>query len=298
MKYTTPLAIIAMMALSCTHKKIQFDASGTFEAVETIVSAEASGLITALDLEEGQPLQSGQIVGYIDSTQLYLKKRQLEAQIRAVLGKTPDAPAQLAAYQEELNQALREQQRNANLIKDGAITGKQMDDANTQVELIKRKIQGLKSSLTITTSSLTKETQPLAIQIEQLNDQLGKCKLINRVNGTVLTKYIEANEVVFPGKPVYKIADLSTILLRAYLTGNQLSEIKNGMKAKVWVSGESDTDKSYDGTIAWISSKAEFTPKTIQTRDERANLVYPVKISVKNDGYLKIGMYADITFIP
>lgn len=296
MKYTILLAVIVLMAISCTQNKSRYDASGTFEAVETIVSAETTGLVTALHLAEGQELVSGQIVGYVDSTQLYLKKKQLEAQIQAVLGKAPDIPAQLASYEEQLTQALREQRRMGNLIKDGAITGKQMDDANTQVAFIKKQIQGIKSNLTITSSSLSKETLPLAIQIDQLNDQLNKCKLINKVNGTVLTKYIEANEVVSPGKPIYKIADLSNILLRAYLTGNQLTELKTGMKVKVFVAGSGEGQRSYEGTVEWISSKAEFTPKTIQTREERANLVYPVKISVRNDGYLKIGMYADISF--
>jgi HlyD family secretion protein len=287
---TAALVVLA----SCNGNKNKYDASGTFEAVETIVSAEATGTIKELNLEEGQTLTPGQVIGYIDSTQLYLKKKQLVAQISAVLSKKPNVSAQIASLQIQLKQAEREQQRFSNLLKGDAATQKQLDDATSQVAMIKKQIEALQSSLGITSSSLTEETLPLQAQIDQLNDQLAKCRIINQVNGTVLTKYSEANEIATTGKPLYKIADLSTIVLRAYITGDQLPKVKLSQKVTVLVDSESGQYTEHEGLIEWISGKAEFTPKTIQTKDERANLVYAVKIRVKNNGLLKIGMYGEV----
>lgn len=284
----------ALFLTSCGQKEQAYDASGTFEAVETIVSAEATGTIKALNLVEGQVLKAGETIGYIDTTQLYLKKKQVVAQISAVLGKKPDVPAQIAAYQEQLKQANREQQRITNLLKADAATPKQLDDANAQIAIIKKQIDAQKSSLNITSTSLNQETLPLNVQIDQLNDQLSKSKVVNETAGTVLVKYAEVNEMATMGKPLYKISDLSSIILRAYITGNQLPTVKLGQKVEVLVDAADGKYKTYEGIIEWISDKAEFTPKTIQTKDERANLVYAVKIKVKNDGYLKIGMYGEI----
>ncbi|ETZ21985.1 HlyD family secretion protein [Pedobacter sp. V48] len=284
----------ALFLISCGQKEQAYDASGTFEAVETIVSAEATGIIKVLNLGEGQVLKAGETIGYIDTTQLYLKKKQLEAQINVVLGKKPDVPAQIAAYQEQLKQASREQQRITNLLKADAATPKQLDDANAQIAIIKKQIVAQKSSLNITSTSLNQETLPLNVQIDQLNDQLSKNRIVNETAGTVLVKYAEVNEMATIGKPLYKISDLSSIILRAYITGNQLPTIKLGQKVEVLVDAADAKYKTYQGIVEWISDKAEFTPKTIQTKDERANLVYAVKIKVKNDGYLKIGMYGEI----
>ncbi|WP_316809757.1 HlyD family secretion protein [Pedobacter heparinus] len=294
MKKSSFTVVIVLFLAACGHKEQAYDASGTFEAVETIVSAETTGLIKQLDLEEGQVLKAGETIGYIDTVQLHLKKKQLEAQITAVLGKKPDVPAQVAAYREQLKQAQKEQRRTTNLLKADAATPKQLDDANAQVAILKKQIAAQESALDITAAGLTKETLPLSAQIEQLNDQLLKSRIINETAGTVLVKYAEPNEMAVAGKPLYKITDLSTIVLRAYITGSQLSGVKTGQKVKVLVEEADGKYKTYDGTITWISGKAEFTPKTIQTKDERANLVYAVKISVKNDGFLKIGMYADL----
>jgi HlyD family secretion protein len=283
-----------IVASACSSNDDTYDASGTFEAVETIVSAEASGTIEKLNIEEGQQLKRGATIGYIDSTQLYLKKKQLQAQIRAILSKKPNMPAQLAALLEELQHAEREQRRIANLLKSDAATQKQLDDATAQVNIIKRRVSAQESTLGITTASLVDETLPLQVQIEQLDDQLAKCKIINAVNGTVLTKYVESYETAVNGKPLYKIADLSTVVLRAYITGDQFAKTKLNQKVTVLVDDEDGKYKEYSGTVQWISDKAEFTPKTIQTKDERANLVYAVKISVKNDGFLKIGMYGEV----
>jgi HlyD family secretion protein len=288
--------VSTLLVIACTSGETDYDASGTFEAVETIVSTEANGTIKALDLNEGQTLKAGAQVGYIDSLQLFLKKKQLLAQIRVVLSKRPNVAAQLATLYEQLKQAKREQQRIANLLKADAATQKQYDDATSQVAVTERQIDAQESSLGITSASLNEEILPLRVQIEQLDDQLSRCRIINPVNGTVLVKYAEAQEMAQSGKPLYKIADLSTIVLRAYITGDQLPKVKLNQKVKVLVDADAGSYKEYPGTIEWVSDKAEFTPKTIQTKDERANLVYAVKINVTNDGVLKIGMYGEVKF--
>jgi HlyD family secretion protein len=302
------MLMIGVGVAGCKEKENLYDASGTFEAVETIVSAEATGRIVALDLEEGQMLKAGQQVGYIDSLPLYLKKKQLEAQIEATGSKLPDIAAQrnvykqqLAVSQTRLDYLLHEQKRIENLLRADAATPKQLDDINaqvkelqTQLEVINRQDAAQTSVLRTQTSGLRADVVPLYVQIEQINDQLAKSKIINEVNGTVLSKYAEANEIAAVGKPIYKIADLSTIILRAYVTGDQLTGVKLNQQVKVLVNAKDGKYTELPGTIEWISNKAEFTPKTIQTKDERANLVYAVKIRVKNDGLLKIGMYGEV----
>ncbi len=290
------LILAALLSASCADKQQTYDASGTFEAVETIISAEANGVIRTLNVEEGQLLHAGQAVGYIDSTQLYLKKRQLEAQIDAVLSKKPNIATQLAALREQLSQAIREQRRIASMVEADAATPKQLDDANAQVAIIKKQITAQQSNLGISSSSITQEASPLEIQIAQLEDQLTKSRIVNPMEGTVLVKYAEVNEMTAVGKPVYKIADLSTIILRAYITGPQFAQIRLNQQATILVDDADGAYREYPGTIAWISDKAEFTPKTIQTKDERENLVYAIKIKVKNDGLLKIGMYGEVRF--
>jgi len=284
------------MAIACNKTKTTADASGTFESDEIIISAEASGLIKQLELEEGQVIEAGKYIGYIDTFQLYLKKKQLEAQIRLALSQKPDINKQLAALQAQLSTAEREQKRVANLLKADAATQKQLDDITAQVEVIHKQIEAQSSSLGITSGSIAQQALPLQVQIEQIDDQLAKSRIVNPVNGTVLSQYAEANEMTAIGKPLYKIADLSNLLLRAYVTGKEFASIKLQQKVKVLVEDADGQYREYPGTIEWISSKAEFTPKTIQTKDERANLVYAIKIRVKNDGLLKIGMYADIKF--
>jgi HlyD family secretion protein len=285
-----------LLLASCSGNDNLYDASGTFEATEIIVSAEASGLIKAFNLEEGEVVQAGQYIGSIDSVQLYLNKKQLQAQIQAVLSRRPDVATQIAALQEQLKQAHREQQRISKLLKADAATQKQLDDATAQVAIINKQIEGQRSSLRITSTSLSEETLPLTVQIEQLNDQLEKCRIVNPITGTVLTKYAEPNEMTANGKPLYKVADLSQIILRAYITGDQFAQVKLNQQVQVLVDAQDGNYTTYTGTVVWISDKAEFTPKTIQTKDERANLVYATKIKVKNDGKLKIGMYGEVKF--
>ena len=290
------VAGIATLLTACNNNKVSFDASGSFEAEETIISSEATGTIKRLEIEEGQTLEAGQVIGYIDSLQLYLKKKQLEAQVTAILGKKPNIPVQISALQEQLITAEKERTRIANLVKGDAATPKQLDDINAQIEVLKKQIEAQKSTLNISSEGLGKDVVPLQVQIEQLNDQLAKCNIINPTNGTVLSKYAEANEMTATGKPLYKIADLSNIILRAYITGDQLPQIKLNQQVKVLTDDSKGGYKEVEGTIVWINDKAEFTPKTIQTKDERANMVYAIKVKVKNDGAYKIGMYGEIKF--
>lgn len=290
------LLLSALALLSCGSDEELFDAQGVFEAQEIIVSAEAAGRITRLDLDEGTELTAGQVVGGIDSTQAALMKKQLQAQIGAVLSQTPDVAAQIAALQEQIAAAKRERSRLEGLVSAGAVPSKQLDDAGTQVDVLTRQLDALQSSLSVTQRGLQAQTVPLTAQIEQVNDQLAKSVIVNPISGTVLTKYAEQDEVTAPGKPLYKIADLSTMILRAYINGTQFASVKIGQPVKVFVDDGPEKYREVAGTISWISDQAEFTPKTIRTKEERDNLVYAVKIRVPNDGALKIGMYGEVRF--
>ena len=287
---------LSIILFGCGNGNGKFDASGTFESEEVIVSSEATGKLVQFNVEEGAQLKQNQLVGVIDTLQLFLKKKQLEASVKAILSKQPDVVTQLAAIQEQIKTAETERKRIENLVKSNAATTKQLDDVNAQIDLLNKQYSATKSSLIITKQGLQSETFPLQIQIEQINDQLNKSKIINPVEGTVLTRYAKQNEVTAGGKALYKIADLSTMTLRAYVNGDQLGQIKLGQKVKVYVDKGEGEQKELSGEIYWVSSKAEFTPKTIQTKDERANLVYAIKVRVINDGYLKIGMYGEVKF--
>jgi HlyD family secretion protein len=296
MNKTSILLAAALLWLSSCTQKTPYDASGTFETEETVISAEATGRIKQFDIQEGQTLKAGQNIGFIDTTQLYFSKLNMQAQIDAGLSKRPDVAAQLAALKVQLQNAKHEQTRIANLVKADAATQKQLDDQTSMVDQIQKQIDAQLSTLDISTQSINKETVPIQALIKQVTDQISKCYLVNPINGTVLAKYARLDEEATPGKPLYKIADVSTLILRAYVTNDQFSKIKLGQKVKVLIDNGPDKYKEYEGEVTWISDKAEFTPKTIQTKDERANLVWAIKINVKNDGYLKIGMYADVKF--
>lgn len=288
-------AAFLLTAAACNNEKT-FDASGSFEAVETVISAETTGTLKEFQVEEGQSLESGQLVGYIDTVQLYLKKKQLESQMEALAAKKPNIQVQLSALQEQLKTAEIEKKRVENLVKSDAATTKQLDDVNAQIAVIKKQIDAQKSTLEISTTGINKDILPLGIQIEQLNDQLQKSRIINPLSGTVIAKYAEQSEMVAAGKPLYKIADLSEIILRVYISANQLPQVKLNQNVKVHTDDGKGGFAETSGVVIWISDKAEFTPKTIQTREERANLVYAMKVKVKNDGTYKIGMYGEITF--
>ena len=285
-----------LLLFSCSNNNGKFDATGTFEATETIVSSEATGKLLSFTLEEGEVLKKDQKVGAIDSTQLYLTKLQLRESQKAVLAGKPDIRTQVEATKREIENTLVEKRRIENLVKGEVANQKQLDDINTKLAVLEAKLAAQQSSLKTTTSTLTEQSNAIAVQMSMVQDQLAKCNIINPMEGTVLTKYAMQNEMTLPGKALYKIADLSTLILRAYVSGDQLPQFKLGQEVDVLVDAAEGEYKTYKGTITWVSDKAEFTPKTIQTKDERANLVYAVKINVKNDGFLKLGMYGEVKF--
>lgn len=292
-KYLLP-ALFLLALSACGNGKGDYDASGTFEATEVIVSSEANGKIMQFNVEEGQLLTSDKEVGYIDSLQLYLKKMQLLASGKAVANKSTDVNKQIAAIKEQISKAEYEKKRSENLLKENAATQKQLDDIDSQIAVLKKQLEAQFSTLQRGNASVTEESSAYEIQVAQLEDQLQKCRISSPIDGTVLAKYAEAGELAAQGKPLFKVADVKDMFLRAYITADQLSQLKLGDKVKVFSDLGEDDRREYEGVITWISDKSEFTPKTIQTRDERANLVYAIKIAVKNDGYLKIGMYGEM----
>lgn len=293
--YCMLLAGVALMLGSaCTRGDGDFDASGTFEATEVVVSAEASGRIMAFTALEGDVLSVGQSVGYIDSVQLFLTKCQLLASAKAVVSRRPDVAKQIAAIKQQIATQQREKQRAENLIAARAGNQKQLDDINAQIDLLNKQLVAEESTLEKSVTGVNEESSALEIQVAQVEDQLQKCRIVSPVSGTVLVKYAQQGELATVGKPLFKLADVEHLFLRAYITSAQLTELKLGQSVKVFSDFGRDGRREYSGKVAWISDKSEFTPKTIQTKDERANLVYAVKIAVKNDGYLKIGMYGDM----
>jgi HlyD family secretion protein len=304
-----PLAALLFL-MSCGNKNGKFDATGTFEADEVIVSSELAGKITSFSVEEGQTIPKDSIVAVVDAANISLQKEQVEANIQALSEKTADVSPQvrllenqLAVQQSQLNNLLHEQARVQNLLKQDAATGKQLDDITAQVDVAQKNLAVTQQQINVQRSNVAtqnrgimSEGRPLEKRIAQLDDQLKRATILNPVNGTIITKYAEQGEITAAGKALYKIADLSTMTLRAYITGTQISQVKLGQVVKVLVDDGADKYKELPGTIVWIADKAEFTPKTIQTKEERANLVYAIKVKVKNDGYLKIGMYGEIKF--
>ena len=290
------LLFLCLSIMSCKEKSNNYDASGSFEAVETIIAAETTGKILQFNIEEGQQLDSGQLVGFIDSAQLALTRVQLMQNKKAILSGRPEANTQVEALKTELSNAIRDRDRTEKLVKGGVASQRQLDDENAKIATLQAKINVQESSLRTTTSSLNEQGNAVETQMNEINDQLKKCVIINPVKGTVLTKYAEQYEMAVLGKPLYKIADISTIILRAYITGDQLQQVKIGQKVKVFTDDGKGGYKEREGLITWVNDKAEFTPKSIQTKNERANLVYAIKVSVKNDGYVKIGMYGEVSW--
>lgn len=304
------VSLITLVFFACNNNKQDFDASGTFEVDEVVVSSEVSGQIEALNIREGSVLLKDSLVGYIDSVPLELQKAQAQATLNALQEKTVNVAPQVKLLNDQtsvlkvqLNDAIHEKERTERLIKADAATQKQLDDLNTQIDVYQKQIavnqQQIKvqeSSTGTQNSTILSEYKPLKKSVAQIEDQLKRTKIKNPLDGTVLTKYAMAGEYTTPGKALYSIGNLSVITLRVYVTGTQFAHIKLDQDVKVFVDSTADTYREYPGVITWISDKAEFTPKTIQTKDERANLVYAVKIHVKNDGLLKIGMYGEVKF--
>ena len=284
---------VALLAIACS-KGAEFDAQGTFEATEVVVSSEATGRILNFDIEEGMTIVANQAVGTIDSLQLHLQRKQLLAQQSALLTSRPDVKKQVASLREQIAKQNEELRRVENMLKDGATTKKQKDDIEAQIKILERQLDATLSTLDKNTSTINNNSAALEAQIAALDDRISKCCIISPVGGTVLVKYAEAGELASVGKPLMKIADLKNIYLRAYFTSDQLVNIKLGDEVKVVADFGGEERYDYTGRVAWISSESEFTPKTIQTKDSRANLVYAVKIAVENDGRLKIGLAGEV----
>ena len=289
------MGIVAVACLTACSEKSDFDATGTFEAVDVIVSSEASGRILSFDAAEGMSVSRGEMLGVVDSVQLHLQRRQLQAQQAALLSSRPDIQKQVTSLREQIAKQRSEQTRVENMLRDGAATTKQLDDIQAQIRILEGQLTAMLSTLNSNSATIESNVEALEAQIALLDDRIEKCRIVSPIDGTVLLKYVEAGELATPGKPLMKIADLNNIYLRAYFTSDQLANIALGDTVTVTADFGGDELIDYTGRIAWISAESEFTPKSIQTKDSRANLVYAVKIYVENDGRIKIGHYGKVT---
>ena len=310
MKNIFTASLLILLATSCRQNKIETDASGVFESDEVIVSAEQSGKLLSFPIKEGDTLAKGVITGNIDMSNTQLQKQQIQASIAALKQKTTNPnpqieliKKQLAVQQSQLDQQLRERTRTENLLKADAATQKQLDDINAAIDQLQKQIAVSRQQIALDNSNISTQNRtifseqgPMEKSVAQIQDQIDKGQIVNPIKGTVLIKYALEGEMTTLGKALYKIANLDTLTLRAYVTGAQLTEVKLGQPVKVYTDEGASKYREYAGQVYWISDKSEFTPKTIQTKDERANLVYAVKIRVKNDGYLKLGMYGEVKF--
>ena len=302
--------MISFVLAACGNKEKEYDATGTFEATEVTVSAKATGELKTFDISEGQTVEQGAVVGSIDAYQLQQTSEQLEAQKRQ-LGATRsatdsrrlDLEKQLSSINQQIANAQRERQRFTELVADGAVPKKQLDDINYQIKVLERQREATRDQIRSNNASLAEQSKGIGAQIDgldaqqrQIADQIANAQVKAPIAGTVLEKYVERGEFVAIGKPLFKMADVQNMYLRAYVTSSQLKDLKIGQKVKVFADYGDKQKKTYEGTIAWISSRSEFTPKTILTDDERADLVYAVKVAIKNDGYVKIGMYGEVKF--
>ena len=287
---------MALLLTACDNKTKEYDATGTFEATETTVFAEQSGALLVFGVSEGDKLVQGQEIGLVDTTQIWLKMKQLGAAKQVYQSQKPDMQKQIAATRQQLAKAQQEQRRYKELVADGAAPSKMLDDATSQVQVLQRQLDAQVSSLNTQLSTLNSQMAATDVQVSQLRDQLRRCHVVSPIGGTVLEKYVEQGEFVTIGKPLLKLADTEHMFIRAYVTSAQLQSVKVGQKVRVFADYGDGQKKEYEGTVSWISSRSEFTPKTILTDNERADLVYAVKIAIKNDGYAKIGMYGEVKF--
>lgn len=281
---------------SCGNDDNQADAHGVFCATEIIVSAESNGKLLEFDVQEGQTYQAGDLLGYTDTMDLALQIQQLEVKIRATLASRPDIPSQLNTLQAQLQTMERERNRVATLVDANAATTKQLDDVDAQIKILKSQIAATKSTLGTQSAAILENVEAMRIQMARLQNGLDKCKITAPITGTVLKKYIEPNELAYPGKPLFKIADITNMSIKVYVTEDQLSSIKVGQGAEIHIDTDGGDDRIIKGKVSWISDKAEFTPKMVVTKKERANMVYAVKVSFQNDGSAKIGMPGDVYF--
>ena len=284
---------LLLLASACG-RDAEFDAMGTFEATEIVVSSEAAGRILDFTVEEGETVEAGRQVGTIDTVQLYLQKLQLERQRASVRSNRPDIAKQVTALREQIAKQQTERRRVENLLRDGAATGKQLDDIDAQIRVLEGQLAAQLSTLNNNAAAIDENASSIELQIAQIDDRLAKCRIASPVTGTVLAKYAETGELAAAGRPLMKVADLKRLYLRAYFTSDQLAGLQLGQEVTVTADFGDDARYDYRGRITWIAAESEFTPKTIQTRDTRANLVYAVKIAVENDGRLKIGVAGEV----
>lgn len=288
------LIISALILISCSNKKGKYDASGVFEATEVLVSANGNGEIMFLNMDEGQSVSEKEVLGLIDTTQLHLKKLQLIASQKSLESRRTNVPKQVSAIQQQIKTQKQEKRRFENLVQANAANQKQLDDIDAQLQYLEKQLAAQVETLDNSNRSITADIMALDAQIDLLDDQIQKSIILSPIQGTISSKYVEPGELVVPGQTLFKVADLENMFLRAYITADQLTTIQIGQEVTVFSDLGKSEQKPYSGKIYWISDKAEFTPKTIQTRDERSNLVYSVKIAVKNDGYIKKGMYGEL----
>lgn len=289
----TFLPLLAILT-ACTSQNGNYDATGTFDATEIIVSSEVAGAITEFDITEGVTVKKGEKVGVIDSTQLYLQKQQLLQNITVAEANRPAMNTQLAPLEEQLTKQIQEKKRIENLLKADAATQKQLDDINSAINVLEKQIAAQKNSLQNSLSGIDAQVEALRLQIAQLDDRLNKCIISSPIDGTVIAKYAQAGELTTAGRPLMKVADMNNVFLKAYLTSAQLMDVKLGQQVHVRADFGGGNYREYDGKIIWISDKSEFTPKNIVTSDDRANMVYAIKIAIQNDGYIKLGMYGEL----
>lgn len=290
------LAGLLLSGTSCKKNKGDADAYGVCEATEITVSSESNGKMLDFNIEEGQAYEAGQTLGCIDTMQTYLQIKQLEASINAVLARRPNATSQIKVLEDKLATLNKEKQRVHNLIEANAASTKQMDDIQAEINITKSQMAATRSTLSTQDQSLLEEVEAMRFQLQQLRHMMESCKIKAPITGTIINKYIEENELAYQGKPLFKMADLTNMFIKVYITEDALASVKLGQKAIVRLDNKDGKAIKLDGTVTWISPKAEFTPKMIQTKNERVNLVYAVKVSFKNDGSAKIGMPGDVVF--
>lgn len=286
--------VSALVFASCGNKDADYDASGVFETTEVIVSSRGTGEIVSLNVEEGQTVAANQPLGELDMTQLVLKKQQLNAGKDAATSRRLNTATQVAALRQQIANLKQEEARFMALLNDGAATQKQVDDIGYQIATLQRQLSAANEQVSTANQSIDGQSAGFDAQIRQVDDMMQQAVITSPINGIILSKYAETGEFAVPGRALFKVADVSDMKLRAYITADQLTGLKIGQKVKVYADQGENGRKEYDGTVSWISSEAEFTPKTIQTRDERSNLVYAIKITVHNDGLIKRGMYGDV----
>ncbi len=294
MKKILILLLAALTLTACHTDHNDYDASGIFEATEVVVSAKAQGEIMQLMANEGDEVQQGMALGIIDTRQLVLRRQQLEQTQLSTDSRRVDVSAQIASLEQQVENLRLEKIRFESLLAARAASQKQVDDIGYQISVLQRQIHALRDQLTSGNKSISEQSQAVGSQITQVDEQIADATIVAPLSGTILQRYCEQGEYATPGKPLFKIANLEEMTLRAYITADQYNQLKLGQKVSVTIDGQ---EKTYEGTVTWIASKAEFTPKTIQTKDERANLVYAIKVRVTNDGYIKIGMYGELTII-